>query len=84
MENKNRFIIFSTVIIVLIIISFSSLMITANDSISKDTNYKKINNTNQINYASNKKENKKIRILIDPGHNVATKGAERCCWIFGL
>lgn len=75
MENKNRFIIFSTVIIVLIIISFSSLMITANDNISKDTNYKKINNTNQINYASNKKENKKIRILIDPGHNAATKGA---------
>lgn len=76
MENKNRFIIFSTVIIVLIIISFSSLMITANDNISKDTNYKKINNTNQINYASNKKENKKIKILIDPGHNAATKGSQ--------
>ena len=74
MENKNRFIIFSTVIIVLIIISFSSLMITANDNISKDINYKKTN-TNQNTYVSNKKENKKIRILIDPGHNAATKGA---------
>ena len=76
MENKNRFIIFSTVIIVLIIISFSSLMITANDNISKDINYKKTDNTNQSNYVSNKKENKKIKILIDPGHNAATKGSQ--------
>ena len=76
MENKNRFIIFSTVIVVLIIISFSSLMITANDNINgRNANYKPIN-TNQNNYISNKKENNKIKILIDPGHNAATKGSK--------
>ncbi len=78
MNNKNRFIIFSTVIIVLIIVSFSSLIVTANmrvsDSIVRDNN-----ELNKVQTSSEKFnqiiENKKIRILIDPGHNAATKGA---------
>ena len=77
MNNKNRFIIFSTVIIVLIIVSFSSLIVTANTKVSET-----IVRESESNNAENpsKKfndiiENRKVRILIDPGHNAATKGA---------
>ena len=78
MNNKNRFIIFSVVIIVLIIVSFSSLIVTANtrasETIVRDSEVKQDNlQNNEINTLN--PENKKIRILIDPGHNAATKGA---------
>ncbi|KLI27545.1 N-acetylmuramoyl-L-alanine amidase [Brachyspira hyodysenteriae] len=77
MNNKNRFIIFSTVIIVLIIVSFSSLIVTANTKVSET-----IVREGELNNAENPSrkfndiiENRKVRILIDPGHNAATKGA---------
>ncbi|WP_300368918.1 N-acetylmuramoyl-L-alanine amidase [Brachyspira sp.] len=78
MNNKNRFIIFSTVIIVLIIVSFSSLIVTANIRVS-DSIVRENNENNKIQSSSEKFnqiiENKKIKVLIDPGHNAATKGA---------
>ena len=78
MNNKNRFIIFSVVIIVLIIVSFSSLIVTANtrvsESITRDNETKQ--NNSQYDKINNAEiENRKVRILIDPGHNAATKGA---------
>ena len=77
MNSKNRFIIFSVVIIVLIIVSFSSLIVTANMRVSE--NIIRESEVNKIPSSSEKFsdiiENKKIRILIDPGHNAATKGA---------
>lgn len=74
MNNKNRFIIFSVVIIVLIIISFSSLIVTADIKIS-DNIVRDNESVNSKTYNDDVFENKKIRILIDPGHNAATKGA---------
>ncbi|WP_300758112.1 N-acetylmuramoyl-L-alanine amidase [uncultured Brachyspira sp.] len=77
MNNKNRFIIFSVVIIVLIIVSFSSLIVTANTKVSE--NIVRESEVNKVSTPSEKFndiiENRKIRILIDPGHNAATKGA---------
>ena len=77
MNNKNRFIIFSVVIIVLIIVSFSSLIVTANMRVSE--NIIRESEVNKIPSSSEKFsdiiENRKVRILIDPGHNAATKGA---------
>ena len=78
MNNKNRFIIFSVVIIVLIIVSFSSLIVTANTRVSENiTRDSELNQNNTQNNKINTSglENRKIRILIDPGHNAATKGA---------
>ena len=71
MKNKNHFIIFSAVIILLIIVAFASLIIKANNikEESEATNYNNLNKTNNI-----KLKNNKIKILIDPGHNAATKG----------
>ena len=71
MKNKNHFIIFSAVIILLIIVAFASLIIKANNikKESEATNYNNLNKTNNI-----KLKNNKIKILIDPGHNAATKG----------
>ena len=77
MNSKNRFIIFSVVIIVLIIVSFSSLIVTANMRVSE--NIIRESEVNKIPSSSEKFsdiiENRKVRILIDPGHNAATKGA---------
>ena len=77
MNSKNRFIIFSVVIIVLIIVSFSSLIVTANMRVSE--NIIRESEVNKITSSSEKFsdiiENRKVRILIDPGHNAATKGA---------
>ena len=71
MKNKNHFIIFSAVIILLIIVAFASLIIKANNikEESEAINYNNLNKTNNI-----KLKNNKIKILIDPGHNAATKG----------
>ena len=71
MKNKNHFIIFSAVIILLIIVAFASLIIKANNikEESEATNYNNLNKTNNI-----KLKNNKIKIFIDPGHNAATKG----------
>ena len=71
MKNKNHFIIFSAVIILLIIVAFASLIIKANNikEESESINYNNLNKTNNI-----KLKNNKIKILIDPGHNAATKG----------
>ena len=71
MKNRNHFIIFSAVIILLIIVAFASLIIKANNikEESEAINYNNLNKTNNI-----KLKNNKIKILIDPGHNAATKG----------
>ena len=80
MNNKNRFIIFSVVIIVLIIVSFSSLIVTADTKISQNIIRDNSSSNVEENKISTKKlnnilENRKIKVLIDPGHNAATKGA---------
>lgn len=79
MNSRNRFIIFSIVIIVLIIVSFSSLIVAANTKISGAIVREKSAETDKVQTSSEKFnqiiENKKVRILIDPGHNAATKGS---------
>lgn len=72
MKNKNHFIIFLFIIIVLIIVAFASLIIKANNvrEESETISYNNLNKTNNI-----KLKNNKVKILIDPGHNAATKGS---------
>ena len=72
MKNRNHFIIFSVVIIILIIVGFVSVIVTADNNIKKESEAKK--NDNSIR-KSIKPKNNKIKILIDPGHNAATKGS---------
>lgn len=72
MKNRNHFIIFAVVIIILIIVAFSSLIITANNNVIQEG----YNTNKAITKTYNKKsKNNKIKILIDPGHNAATKGS---------
>ena len=72
MKNRNHFIIFSVVIIILIIVGFVSVIVTADNNIKKESEAKKNDNSIRKNI---KPKNNKIKILIDPGHNAATKGS---------
>ena len=60
MNNKNRFIIFSVVIIVLIIVSFSSLIVTADTKISQNI----IRDNSSSNIEENKISTKKLNNIL--------------------
>lgn len=76
MENRNRFIVFASVFVGLIILAFSSLIITANNNIAERSGSNKDDNNLQTPKKYNiKPKSSKVRILIDPGHNAITKGS---------
>ena len=64
MKNKNYFIIFSAIIIVLIIVAFASLIVAANDNIKIENDSSIYNNLIRTNI---KPKSNKVKILIDPG-----------------
>ena len=74
-NSRNHFIIFATVIVVVIIVAFISLLATIKDTTIVDTLTKQYqeNATNKIVKISDKTNNK-IKIFINPAHNAATKG----------
>lgn len=72
MKNRNHFIIFSVVIIILIIVGLVSVIVTADNNIKKETEAQKDGNLIRTNI---KPKSGKIKVLIDPGHNAATKGS---------
>ena len=74
MENRNRFIVFASVLAALIILAFSSLIITANNNIAEKSGSNKDDLQAQKKY-NIKPKSGKVRILIDPGHNAVTKGS---------
>lgn len=76
MENRNRFIVFASVLAALIILAFSSLIITANNNIAEKSGSNKDDKNLQAQKKYNiKPKSGKVRILIDPGHNAVTKGS---------
>lgn len=74
MKNRNHFIVFSAVFVGLIILAFSSLIITANKNIYENTGRNKDSKDKFEKKYNIKPKSNKIRILIDPGHNAITKG----------